>query len=130
MMIARWAGAFGVVAVLAGCGPAYPTGTPLKGTLTYEGKPVAYGLINIAPDTVRGNKGVFGVAEVRDGEYQTSPDYAPTLGPVVVSVQVYDGPPPNNKLIANIMEYPTEIPPGSATWDFKMSANNVRAIKQ
>lgn len=129
MKCAWWVGAAAVV-VLTGCGPTYPTGTPLKGTLTYEGKPVAYGLINIAPDTVRGNKGVFGVAEVRDGEYQTSPDYAPTLGPVIVSVQVFDGPPPNNKMIANIMEFPVEIPPGSTSWDFKMSAKDVRAIKQ
>ncbi|MBA4191652.1 MAG: hypothetical protein C0467_27040 [Planctomycetaceae bacterium] len=125
-----WAVAVGAVAALAGCGPTYPTGTPLKGTLTYEGNPVAYGLINIAPDTMKGNKGVFGVAEVRDGEYQTSPDYAPTLGPVIVSVQVYDSPPPNNKMIANIMEYPVEIPPGSASWDFKMTAKHVKTIKQ
>jgi hypothetical protein len=129
MKCAWCVGAVAVV-VLAGCGPTYPTGTPLKGTLTYEGRPVAYGLINIAPDTVRGNKGVFGVAEVRDGEYQTSPDYAPTLGPVIVSVQVFDGPPPNNKMIANIMEFPTEIPPGSTSWDFKLSAKDVRTVKQ
>ena len=130
MKCAWWLGAIGVCAALAGCGPSYPTGTHLKGTLTYEGKPVAYGVINIAPDTLKGNKGVFGVAEVRDGEYQTNPDYAPTLGPVIVNVQVYDGPPPNNKMIANIMEYPVEIPPGSSTWDFQLTAKDIKKIRQ
>ena len=123
-------GGRGLRTVVAGCGPAHPTGTPLKGTVTYEGKPVAYGMMNIAPDTLKGNKGVFGVAEIRDGEYQTSPDYAPSLGPVIVSVQVYDGPPPDNKLIVNIMEYPTEIPPGSSTWNLDLTAKHVKVIKQ
>ena len=30
-------GAIGAAVTLVGCGPSYPTGTPLKGTLTYEG---------------------------------------------------------------------------------------------
>lgn len=116
--------------MFAGCGPTYPTGTHLKGSLTYEGTPVVYGVINFAPDTVKGNKGVFGVAECRDGQFQTNPDYAPTLGPVIVNIQVYDGPPPNNKMIANIMEFPVEIPPGSLSWDFKLSAKDIKKIKQ
>jgi hypothetical protein len=87
-------------------------------------------MINFGPDAAKGNKGVYGVAEVRNGEYQTSPDYAPTLGPIIASIQVYNAPPPDNKMIANIREYFIEIPHGSSTWDFNLTAKDIKAVKQ
>ncbi|MCE9567863.1 MAG: hypothetical protein K8U57_38175 [Planctomycetes bacterium] len=58
--------------------------------------------------------------------------YAPTLGPVIVNVHVYDGPPSNNEMIANIIEHPIEVPQGDASRDFKLTAKDIkiRNIKQ
>ena len=72
----------------------------------------------------------MGLLKSATASTRPAPIVALTLGPVIVNVQVYDGPPPNNKMIANIMEYPTEIPPGSASWDFKLTAKDIKKIKQ
>jgi hypothetical protein len=116
--------------VLAGCSdPAQPQRAPLHGKVTFEGKPVAFGVIIFTPDSAKGNKGVFGNAEIADGEYHTSPDYGPTPGPMLVTIQVYDSKPPDNHLIALIPDYAIEIGSATSEYDLNLTANDVKPIK-
>jgi hypothetical protein len=128
VMKLRWALALGC-AVLAGCGVGQPKRAPLHGKVTYEGTPVAFGVLIFTPDAARGNKGVFGTAEIRDGVYETSPDYGPTPGPMLVNIQVYDARPPDNRMVALIPDYPVEIGSGTSSWDFNLTAGDVKPIR-
>jgi hypothetical protein len=125
----KWILAMGLV-VMAGCGSPRPNRSPLQGKVTYEGNPVVYGLVIFNPDTEKGNKGVFGTAEINDGVYQTNPDYGPTLGAMRVNVQVYDSKPPANHMLVNIPDLAADIPSGTSTWDFQLTAKDVKPIKQ
>jgi hypothetical protein len=58
--------------VLAGCGPGEDKLYDLSGSLTYEGKPIARGVIHFEPDAHKGNKDVAGYAEIHDGKYDTT----------------------------------------------------------
>lgn len=116
--------------VLVGCGEAQPERSNLRGKVTFEGKPVVYGVMNFGPDTQKGNRGVFGTAEIHDGLYETSPDYGPTPGPMIVSIQVYGGKPPDSRMIALIPRYSVDIPSGTSTWDFPLTAKDVGRIDQ
>src|SRR5262245_57116178 len=112
--------------VSIGCGAPQPKRAPLQGKVTYEGLPVAYGVMIFTPDSSKGNKGVFGTAEIRDGVYQTSPDFGPTPGPMLVNVQVYDAPPPENRMLANIIDIAADIPSGTTTRDFNLAAKDIK----
>lgn len=119
-----WALMAGCV-VLVGCGEAQPERATLRGKVTFEGKPVAYGIMNFGPDIQRGNRGAFGTAEIHNGEYETSPDYGPTPGAMIVSIQIYNGNPPDNRMLALVPRYMVDIPSGTTTWDFKLTAKDV-----
>jgi hypothetical protein len=116
--------------VLAGCGEAGPKRATLRGKVTFEGKPVTYGVMNFAPDFQKGNRGVFGTAEIHDGEYETSPDYGPSPGPMIVSIQVFGSKPPDNRMLALIPKYAVDIPSGTTTWDFQLTKKDVGRIDQ
>jgi hypothetical protein len=115
-------------ALLGGCGPSGPPRSSYQGKVTYEGKPVVYGLLCFKPDTARGNKGVFGVAEINDGVYQTDPDYGPSPGPMLVSVQVFDAKPPSNRSIANIIDLPVDFSSPTASRDIHVTARDIKPI--
>jgi hypothetical protein len=117
-----------VCVALVGCGSLESKRVPLQGKVTYEGKPVAYGMVLFGPDTTKGNKGLFGTAEIHDGVFQTSPDYGPTPGPMIVNVQVYDAQPPANHMLANIIDMAIDIPSGITTWDLNLTAQDIKPI--
>jgi hypothetical protein len=119
--------AFGCVA-LVGCGSSQPPRSSFEGKVTYEGKPVAYGMVFFNPDTARGNKGVFGVAEINDGVYRTNPDYGPTAGPMLVTVQVYDAKPPGNQRLANIIDIAIDYSPKTTPPEFHLTAKDIKPI--
>lgn len=127
-MKARWA--LMTCLLLAGCAETQPERASLRGKVTFEGKPVAYGIMNFAPDVQRGNRGTFGTAEIHDGEYETSPDYGPTPGAMIVSIQVYNASPPDNRMLALIPKLSVEIPHGTNSWDFKLTSKDVGRIEQ
>src|SRR5262245_25910696 len=54
------------------------------GTVTFKNKPVPAGLIVMNPDFSKGNDGPQGMAEIRDGRFDTRPlDKGAPSGPVV-----------------------------------------------
>jgi hypothetical protein len=117
-----------IVLSAVGCGK-QPRGTPLHGTVTFEGQPVVHGTITLHPDRTRGNKGPYGVAEINDGVFQTNPDYGMSPGPLRVTFTIYDTVPPDNHLVANIRDHLVEIPAGITEWNFNLTARDVQDFK-
>lgn len=114
--------------LLSGCGRSKPPRSSFEGKVTYEGRPVVYGLLYFTPDSARGNKGVFGVAEINDGVYETNPDYGPSPGPMLVTVHVYNAKPPGNRSVANIVDLPVDFSSPTASRDFHVTAKDVKPI--
>lgn len=105
-----------------------PPRAPLHGKITYNGNPVAFGTITFAPDFKKGSKGMFGTAEIQNGEYRTDPDFGITEGPMMLHVQIFDAKPPANKMIANIVDYPLNVA-GASTQDLALTANDIKPIR-
>ncbi|OAI38682.1 hypothetical protein AYO40_01625 [Planctomycetaceae bacterium SCGC AG-212-D15] len=116
--------------LVVGCAESQPDRAKLRGKVTFEGKPVVYGVMNFGPDIQKGNRGAFGTAEIYDGEYETSPDFGPTPGPMIVSIQVHGSKPPDNIMRVLIPRYAVDIPAGTSTWDFHLTAKDVGRIDQ
>jgi hypothetical protein len=76
----------------AGCSraPDGPQRNPLKGRVTYQGKPVQGGRIVFAPDDSKGNSGPGAIAFIREGEFETPPGHGVVSGPHVVDILGYD----------------------------------------
>jgi hypothetical protein len=66
----------------------------LWGTVTFKGRPVPAGLITINPDLSKGNDGPQGMAEIRDGHYDTRLlDKGAPSGAVILMIDGFDGVP-------------------------------------
>jgi hypothetical protein len=78
---------------LAACSGKTSNRFDLWGTVTFNGRPVPAGLIVINPDLSKGNDGPQGLAEIRDGRFDTRPlaKGAPS-GPVILMIDGFDGP--------------------------------------
>jgi hypothetical protein len=64
----------------------------LSGTVTFKGQPVPAGLIAINPDFSKGNDGPQGLAEIRNGRFDTrSLDKGAPSGPVILMIDGFDG---------------------------------------
>ena len=64
------------------------------GVVKYKNQPVPAGLIVINPDLSKGNDGPQGLAEIRDGRFDTrSLDKAAPSGPVIFMIDGFDGVP-------------------------------------
>jgi ABC-type oligopeptide transport system substrate-binding subunit len=115
--------------LLVGCGPSQPVRSSFEGKVTYEGKPVTYGMIYFNPDITRGNKGVYGIGEINDGVYQTNPGYGATPGPMLLTFQIFDAKPPENHRLANIVDVPVDFST-TASRDFDLTAKDIKPIQQ
>jgi hypothetical protein len=62
------------------------------GTVTFKGQPVPAGLIVMNPNLSKGNDGPQGMAEIRDGRFDTrSLDKGAPSGPVIFMIDGFDG---------------------------------------
>jgi hypothetical protein len=62
------------------------------GTVKFKNQPVPAGLIVINPDLSKGNDGPQGLAEIRDGKFDTRPlDKGAPSGPVIFMIDGFDG---------------------------------------
>jgi hypothetical protein len=62
------------------------------GTVTFKGQPVPAGVIAINPDFTKGNDGPQGMAEIKNGRYDTrSLAKGAPSGPVVFMIDGFDG---------------------------------------
>lgn len=69
-------GVIGIVCVLStfGCGGRNdgPSRYRVSGAVTFDGKPIPAGVIVFSPDLAKKNDGPQGMAEIRDGKFDTS----------------------------------------------------------
>ncbi|WP_437221731.1 hypothetical protein SH661x_002451 [Planctomicrobium sp. SH661] len=79
---------------LAGCGSGDSRGPKrfeVKGTVTYQGKPVPYGQIMFEPDASQGNQGPGSGGTIENGSYLVKSDQGVISGPLKVVISGYDG---------------------------------------
>lgn len=80
----NWLPAFSLTVAMvtvAGCGnDGDPRQIDLSGTVSFGGKPIPAGSIIFEPDSTKGNSGPQGVADIRDGKYDTSATGKGTVG--------------------------------------------------
>src|SRR5262245_36204963 len=69
-----------LTALLGGCSSGR---YDVSGTVTWQGKPVPYGLVVIEPDPQKGNTGTQTQGLIQDGHYQTLPGRGAIAGPVI-----------------------------------------------
>jgi hypothetical protein len=107
----------------------------LKGKVTFKGQPVPAGYISFTPDASKGNQGSVKVAQIKDGEYDTTlaTDPGVTPGPTVIRIAGFDGKKiqyyVQGKQIFNIYELKDTLQEGSATKDFTVpdsAADNLK----
>ncbi len=93
----------------AGCGGGGEKAFRLSGEVRYDGQPIPYGDVLFTPDGAKGNSGPQGIAQIRDGRYDTGAAEGKGFagGPTVVRVTGFTG--PGGKLLCEV-ELPVELP--------------------
>ena len=91
----RLAGAalLAAAAALPGCGKSEPDNVVhVRGTVTYDGKPIPLGMILFEPDPSRGTRGQQGHADIKDGRFDTTvSEKGAAIGHQIVRVTGGDG---------------------------------------
>jgi hypothetical protein len=78
--------------LLCGCGSNDPPMFHLKGTITFDGKPVKAGRVDFFTDLTQGNDGPQGYALIKDGQFDTrQAGQAHGGGAIVVRIEGFDG---------------------------------------
>jgi hypothetical protein len=116
--------ALGLVA-LAGCGAGEEKLYRVSGTVTYNGKPVAKGLIFFDPDGTKGTAGAQGFANILNGRYDTvEMGKGVRGGAYVVRVNGFDGKEANEAPFGQplFLEYTgsAELPKEDSTYDLNV----------
>lgn len=117
----------GAIVLVAGCRSDNGR-RPVTGKVTFKGQPVAMGQIVFAPDASKGIKGPAGVAEIRDGEYRTSPEFGAVAGPHIAELVLGDGKNPSpmrpygHHLTDKKILVPIDIPIDGGAIDFTLPA--------
>jgi hypothetical protein len=100
--------------LVAGCGGGEQPRVRLSGEVKYDGRPIPYGDVLLTPDAARKNSGPQGIAQIRDGRYDTGgadgKGYAG--GPTIIRVTGFSG--PGGKLLCEV-EIPADLPRADAT---------------
>ena len=78
----------GMLLGIAGCGGSNSSRMELQGKVSYRGQPVAAGQIYFKS---LGEKSVHAGGIIKDGVFQTSPDYGPAPGRQEVRIIISDG---------------------------------------
>lgn len=92
---------------LVGCAPKEEqTRFRVQGTVTYDGQPVPYGEVLFTPDGSKNNSGAQGIADIKNGTFDTQGSRAPGTagGPMLVRVTALSD--PSGKLL---IEYDTTL---------------------
>ncbi|MCR9118376.1 MAG: hypothetical protein NXI22_15685 [bacterium] len=111
---------------LAGCGNSGPRQYTLSGTINYAGQPVSMGQILLTPDSSKGNEGPSGIAQIKDGKFETLTGKGVSGGPYVFTISGYDGVPkpsgeggmdPNGNALFEAYEMKVDLPKEDSTKD-------------
>jgi hypothetical protein len=79
---------------MLGCGGGGPKSHRVSGSVTIDGQPIPYGEVIFTPDSKRHNAGPQGIAEIRDGTFDTSVSGGKGMagGPTIIRVNGMTGP--------------------------------------
>ena len=104
------------VGAVVGCGDDGPKRHRLSGAVTFDGQPIAYGDVLFTPDGAKKNSGPQGIAQIRDGKYDTALEGGKGVGagPMVVRVTGFDR--QGGKLLCEV-ELPADLPAADAKHD-------------
>jgi hypothetical protein len=83
-----------LVVIVLGCGESGPKRFRLSGTASFDGRPIPYGDVLFTPDGAKQNSGPQGIAQIRDGKYDTAGADGKGIagGPTVIRVTGLTGP--------------------------------------
>ena len=81
-----------------GCGGGGLPRNDLSGAATFDGQPIAYGVVEFIPDVAQGEQGTPGNAEIIDGKYDTTQPGSQGIqaGPYRVIISAYESRPQEN----------------------------------
>src|SRR5262245_3425239 len=106
--------------VLVGCAvESGPKRFRISGDAKFDGQPIVHGDVLFTPDGAKGNSGPQGIAQIRDGKFDTaSPDGKGIAGgPTVIRVTGLTG--PGGKLVCEY-EMKTDLPRADGTFDINV----------
>jgi hypothetical protein len=109
-------------AIFAGCtGSDAPTRYRVSGEVKFDGQPVQYGEVLFTPDGAQGNSGAQGIAEIKNGRYDTQGSRAPGVagGPMVVVVTALKD--ERGTLLVE-REFKVDLPKEDTKYDFDIPA--------
>lgn len=129
-----WLACLGLLCV--GCqGGDSTTRYDVAGTVTFDGKPVAAGVILFTPDAAKNNRGPTGFAKIKDGKYDTRQDGKGTVGgPHTVAISGADGVPlpqqelPDGRPLFTDYQTAVDLPNAATTHDFEVPASARRGV--
>jgi hypothetical protein len=118
-----------ILIYVVGCGRGEADRLPVKGTVTYEGRPVDWGSIALRP--ARNSKGPAAGADIVDGKFEIPASAGPAQGPYTARITMVEPAAtgstaaPHPKGIGNMksLEAPVEIEPDRQTYDFRLPLN-------
>jgi hypothetical protein len=109
-----------LVLLLSGCSqPSESTRYRLSGAVTLDGQPIPSGQITFTPDGSQKNTGPEGLAEIRDGKFDTSTGplgKGIAGGPTVIHVVGFSAP---GKLLCDY-KLQVDLPRSDGTYDIKL----------
>src|SRR5262245_42551878 len=110
--------------VLTGCTESGPHRFRVSGEAKFAGQPIPYGDVLFTPDGAKQNSGPQGIANIRDGKYDTAAAGGKGIagGPTVVHVTGLSGPPPGAKLLCEY-EYTVDLPRTDTTHAVEVPAS-------
>jgi hypothetical protein len=120
--------------LLSGCGG--QTGRfDVSGKVTFGGRPVPAGTVVFSPDMGAGNDGLQGIAEIRDGHFDTrATRRGGPGGAVVVRIEGFDGQPseerPYGKALFPPFQLKVNLPRRDTSMDFDVPASAATARPQ
>ena len=100
----------------------------LEGTVTFKGKPVPLGEVQLMPDSTKGNSGPSTVALIKDGRYETREQRGVIGGAYVIMVKGYAKPVASNdptaadfgpQLFDNRLQY-VDLPASDHVYDIHL----------
>lgn len=105
-----------LAAAIVGCSEKGESRFRLQGTATFDGKPIAYGDVLFTPDGSKGNKGPQGIAQIRDGKFDTGAEGGKGIagGPTIIRLTGMTG--QAGKTVCEY-EWPMDLPKADGKQD-------------
>ncbi len=111
------------IGVLAGCSKDKQQRHRVSGTVKYNGQPMPFGRVLLTPEGA--NEGSQGIANIRDGKFDTSLHNGKGYSGGPTTVRVTGLSRPDGGVICEY-EYSVELPKGDSTLDIVVPENEIR----